>query len=202
MKYLKMLGLAAVAAMALTVFLGAGSAAGTVLCKVSTATTGCSGSGQDYSLSTTIEASSLGTGVLATIPGTVLDECINSTIKGKTTRTGSSTETVTFTIEELNWGTCTKTTDTIKNGELEIHWISGTDNGTVTDIGTEWTVFTVFGTCGFTVSDIGTLVGGNPAKISIVQVVVKRTFGLCPSEELWTDEFAITNPKPLYVSTN
>ena len=47
MKYVKMLGLAAVAAMALMAFLGASSASATVLCKTHI-TSGCAAAGWDY----------------------------------------------------------------------------------------------------------------------------------------------------------
>jgi len=200
MKYLKMLGLAAVAAMALMAF-GAGSASATVLCSESI-TTGCGTAGKDLASGTVIEAKLLGTAVLKTKEGTVLDECEGSKIKGKTSTTGGSGSTVKGPVEELAWGTCTKTTHTLTNGELEIHHITGTDNGTLTVVGTEVTVNTIFGSCVFTASDIGTLVGGSPAKISMVNQVVKRLSGLCPSEVLWTAEWEVTSPKPLWVAAS
>ena len=189
MKYLKMLGLAAVAAMALMAFVGASAASATVLYSGATKL----GSG------TTISAKSIGTATLATTEGTVLDECTGSTLHGSTSTAGSSTTTVKGPISSLNWGTCTKPTTTIKNGELEIHHIAGTHNGTLTVKGTQVTISTIFGSCVYTASDIGTLVGGNPAKISIVKQNVSLVSGFCPSHAVWTAEFEVTAPKPLWV---
>jgi hypothetical protein len=137
MKYLKMLGLAAIAAMGVMAFLGASSASATVLCEVTPAAgTDCpaasvvaAGTSLDFS----VEA---GHPALLTGPfGEVVDSCANGTVKGPTTNTGSTTETVKGTIESLTWENCTHPTSTKANGSLEIHWISGTDNGTVTSTG-------------------------------------------------------------------
>lgn len=202
MKHLKILALAAMACAAFMAFVGAGSASATVLCK-EPLTSGCAAAGKDYAAGTVIESSQTKetTGIL-TGGGFTLDTCTGSTIKGKTTNTGSDTETVKGPNEEINWGTCTSETKTIKNGELEIHYISGTDNGTMTSIGTEVTVKTIFGSCVYSASDIGVLKGGNPATIEIKELSVKLVSGPCPSETKWTDAFTVTSPQPLYVSTN
>ncbi|MGN6276239.1 MAG: hypothetical protein ACTHNP_09975 [Solirubrobacterales bacterium] len=200
MKYLKIMGLAAIAAAALMAFVGASSASATVYCKTNL-TTGCAAAGWDYPAGTVIHATSTNSGKLVA-GGITLDTCTGSTIKGKTSNTGSSTETVKGPIEILNWGTCTNETKTIKLGELETHWISGTDNATLTSIGTEVTVSTVFGSCVYSASDLGTEVGGNPATIEIKELGVKLVSGPCPAETKWTQSFTITEPKPLFVSTN
>ncbi|MGN6276465.1 MAG: hypothetical protein ACTHNP_11150, partial [Solirubrobacterales bacterium] len=201
MKHLKTLALAALAAAALTAFAGAGSASATVFCKTNL-TSGCAASGWDYPAGTVIEFSSTTEAVDNFDGGPTLDTCIGSRIKAKTANTGSSTETVKGPIEELDWGNCTNKTTTIVNGEFETHWIPGTDNATVTIIGTQWTISTIFGSCVYTASDIGTLVGGNPATIEIKEQSIKLVSGPCPSETKWTESFAVTSPKPLFVSTS
>jgi hypothetical protein len=219
MKYLKMLGLAAVAAMALMAFVGAGTASATVLCKTQL-TTGCAASGWDYPAGTTIDAtlkSPTSTATLETTGGTTLDTCTGSTVHGKTETTGSSTTTVSGKLtSELNaegdpkgltWSGCTVPTTTLAAGSLEIHWISGTDNGTLTASGAEVTVNTgFFGACVYgtgTGKDLGTLLGGSPATLAISTNVTltKNESGLCPSETKWTATYEVTTPKPLFVTT-
>ncbi len=126
-KYAKILGLAAVAAMALMAFVGTGTASATVLCKTNL-TTGCAAAGQDYPAGTGIHATSESSGILETTGGVILDTCTGSTVKGKTSNTGSASTTVSGPIEELAWGVCRRTTNTLKLGSLEVHHIAGTDN--------------------------------------------------------------------------
>jgi hypothetical protein len=217
MKYVKMFGLAAVAAMALMAFAGAGSASATVLCKVHTLTTGCAAGGQDYAAKTTIHATHTTgtTGILETTGGTTLVTCSESTISGETTNTGSSTTTVDGPVKSFTFGGCTNTVDVIKLGSLEIHHISGTDNGTLTAKETEVTVNGIFGeSCIYGAGaglNLGTLVGSvttkeqptDPAKITI-NTIVKRTGGggFCPAETRWTASYTVTSPSPLYVSAS
>lgn len=170
-----------------------------VLCKTNTSTLACP---EIYSTGQALEASlkEKTSAVLELTGGTVLDECTSSTLKGKTTNTGSSSEAVKASIESLSWSGCTKTTDTLKSGSLEFAWIAGTDNATLTGKETEWTVNTIFGTCtyGFgTGTDLGTITGGSPATIG-VNVVLKEIKGLCPEEARWTAEYTFTAPTPLY----
>jgi hypothetical protein len=203
MKYVKALGLAAAAAMALMAFLGAGSAFAGILCKTNTSTAACSG---PYSAGQAFEASASGTGITETLGGTVLDTCTISTLKGKVTNPGNSSEAAKASIEELAWGAvgsgCTKTTDTVATGSLEFSWIKGTDNGTLTLHNSEWTINTIFGTCTYGSGaslDLGTVTGGSPATISINTIVPKITGNIaCPSEVRWTAGYTFTEPTPLY----
>ncbi len=207
MKYVKMLGLAAVAAMALMAFVGAGTASATVLCKT-TLTTGCAAAGQDYPAGTKIHATSEGSAVLETTGGVVLDTCTGSTVKGKTSNTGGASETVSGPIEELAWGACSRTTNTLKLGSLEVHHIAGTDNGTLTATGgIEVTILTIFGTCTFGTGanlDIGRVTGGAPATIDTDKTVVPKIAGnaACPAHGVWNANFIVTEPTPLYVAAS
>jgi len=205
MKYLKMLGLAAVAAMALMAF--AGSASATVLCKT-TLTTGCAGGGQDYAAGTEINATlKAGTSALLRA-GFANITCTESTVAGKTENTGSGSETVRGQIETLDFpaASCNATVHVLKTGELEIHHNAGTDNGTLTGRGSEVTVRIGEVSCTYgtgTGTNLGTLVGGNPAQMNISTNLPKIAGGfLCANPAEWVATYTVTNPKPLYISAS
>jgi hypothetical protein len=206
MKYMKMLGLALVASAALMAFGGAGTASATKLCKNSTNTTTCS---EPYAASTVIDATLSGSAILETSGGTVLETCTGSTLKGKTANAGGSTETLKEPIESLTWSGCTKEKRTLTLGELEFHWIAGTDSATLTARNTQWTVGGLFEneSClyGFgTGTDLGTVVGGTNATLSISALVPRQTGSgfLCPAETRWTASYKFTEPSPLYVTSS
>jgi hypothetical protein len=214
MKYLKMLGLAAVAAMALMAFVGAGTASATKLCKNSTSTVVCS---EPYGVGTEIKSKLTGSAILETTGGTTLDTCTGGEVNGKIEKEGSATATVSGKNSAITWTGCSVPTTTLATGELEIHAkpelnskgeLVDTDNGTLTASGAEVTVNTgFFGACVYgtgTGKDLGTLLGGSPATLAISTNVTltKNESGLCPSETKWTAEYTVTEPKPLYVSTS
>ena len=217
-----MLGLVAIATMGLLAFLGAGTASATVLCTTANETEGCS---MKYGAGTEIHASlrsgtrikfwndPKGTEPIAT--------CSESTVRGFTANEGSATETVHGPLDAtlvagqhtgLHWGGCTHKTETITTtingaasiGELEIHWIAGTDNGTLTSKTTDVT-FEIGGvSCVYGSGeglDLGTLVGGSEPSLS-VNVTVNKVAGsfLCPSHTIWEAEYVFTEPHALYVA--
>jgi len=204
MKYLKTLGLAALAAMAVMAFVGAGTASATVLENGST----------KLGTGTTIDASLTGSATLTTTEGTVLDTCKAGTVKGKITNAGSSTSTVTGAIEELTWTECTEPTVTLNKGGLEIHHITGTSNGLVTSIPnpdtgavSEVTInTTIFGSCIFTIPNgagIGTLTGTTSGFATFhINAVATRKSGLCPASAIWKGTYLVTEPVPLAVTTS
>jgi hypothetical protein len=208
MRYLKMFGLAAVAAAALAAFIGAGSAAATVLC--STTVEPCP-PGQTWSTNTVFDFSvPFGAKlVLTETNGEEVEACETSTMKGKITNAGSTTGTVTGPVEETNFGSCTFPTGVLKRGNLEIHKISATSNGTVTVDGTfEWTINTIFfGSCifGFTSgTSIGDVTEGNPAILHINAVVEKFSGSnlACPSTELMRGTYTLTSPASTTLSVS
>jgi hypothetical protein len=219
MKNLKILGLAAVAAMALLAF-GAGTAsAGSVLCKNGVSTTGCT---EDYGSGTVIEALLTSSTVFQTTGGTILDECGGSTLKVTTSNTGGATQNVKGKIVDvvngegktvvtgLTWSLCTKTTKTLVPGELEVEWVSGSDNGTLRAKETQITIGGIFGeSCIYgpgAGTTLGTLIGTNPASISISTYLSLVTGGgLCPNQARWTATYMVTRvgeqlSVPLYVA--
>jgi hypothetical protein len=198
MKYLKMIGLAALAA-ALMAMVVAGSASATTL-------TGAGGT--LLGSGTAIASEAEGTTVLHPPFGDI--ECNKSTVNGKTTTAGGSTTTVSGNIEALTFTECNATVTVLTKGTLEIHTQNSTanNNGTLTSSGTEVTV-EFFGThCIFKTSgtDIGTLTGsgttGGNATFDIAATIPRtggRSGAFCGSTAQWTGNYKITNPSVLNV---
>ena len=209
MKYIKMLGLAAVAAMASMAFLGANSASATVLCKTPNLTEGCAASGWDYPKGTVIDASvEAGTTLrLKNTSGTTLMTCTASTVRGETTNTGGSSETVDGNLSVLTFEACDSTIHIVKLGLLEVHWLPGTDNGTLTSKDAEVTI-TIFGVSGgystFNGTDVGIATGGSMGTGDFDAIVKKSNGGfLCPETAVWEGKYTITEPEgPIYISTS
>jgi hypothetical protein len=221
MKYLKMLGLAAVAAMALMAFFGASSASATVLCKT-TLTSGCQAAGWAYPAGTTLHATlDPETSADLSVGGTTIATCTESTVHGTTSNAGSSSETVFGALtttkiagdphpEEptgLHWDGCSNTTKTIKAGELEIHSIAGSDNGTLTGKGNEVTVALSGVSCTYGTGaglDLGTVTDTTPHATIDIDATVQRTAGgfLCPATARWQAKYVITTPTNIYVSAS
>ena len=210
MKYVKMLGLAAVVAAALMAFVGASSASATVLCKT-TPTAGTCPPGQAYEAGTEIHAVNVGTVKLDTTFKNV--ECSGSTVKGVTSNEGGPTETVTGpeASAALTFTGCNCTVNVLKPGTLEIHLIEGTNNGTLTSNGAEVTVScsTLFGTvhCIYettndSIGDLTASATSTSAAIFHSTAVINRkpTAAICSEESTWTATYEVTSPKPLYVA--
>jgi hypothetical protein len=216
MKYVKMLGLAAVAAAALMAFVGASSASATVLCKTVPAANVC-GAGWTYGAGTEIHAVNEGNLVLTTGSEFTEITCKKGTVLGKTSNAGSATETVNGSIEakNLTWEECSTpngkcTVATVKGGTLEVHSTATSGNGTLTSNGAEITssCASIFGTihCLYVTEneDLGTVTGGNPATMDIESTPINQlaTSGLCPSAPKWDAKYEVTSPKPLYVAAS
>jgi hypothetical protein len=199
MKYLKTLRLATLAAMAVMAFIGAGTASATEL--YSGATT--------LKVGTVIDATLTGSISLTTTEGTILDTCTGGTVKTSITSTGSSTGTGKTKTEAVTWSGCSEPTTTIALGSGgEIHWISGTHNGTMTSLGgREVTVnTTIFGSCVYAVeagkseADVhGTTL--NNGKMAVDSIAMRKS-GLCPSSARWIGTYEITSPSPLNVASS
>jgi len=197
MKYVKILGLAAVAAMAFMAFAGAASA--TEL--YSGATTLKSG--------TTITSSLTGgTAKLEDTKGNVLDTCTGGGVTGKTTNTGGAGVNVTGNVEKagVTWTGCTVPTTTTEGGTLEIAWTSG-NNGAVTGKGFKVSINTIlFGSCVYTLgagTSLGTLQGSTTGTASLViKATVTKVSGICESTGIWNATYTVTSPDPLHVTNS
>jgi hypothetical protein len=212
MKYAKMLALAAVVAGAFMAFIGAGTASATVLCSTTietcpTAQKWPANTALDFSLTKETSAD------LTETSGSSIVTCKESTVKGKITNTGSSTETVSGPVEELTFKNCNLPVTVLRRGSLEVHSIAGTSNGTVTAVSTEAgkpafevTVNTVFfGSCIFRVengTDLGTIEEGNPAMFTAKAAAVKSSGVVCPETSFWSATYTLTTPSGTTLSVS
>ncbi|MGN6275765.1 MAG: hypothetical protein ACTHNP_07525 [Solirubrobacterales bacterium] len=202
MKYLKMLGLAAVAAMALTAFLGASSASATTICTQTE--TPCAAANQytttqDNEIEATLESGT--TATLRNTEGSIHDTCNTSTVKGHTTNAGGSAATVVGSITEIAFGGCTNTTtpNNAATCEMEVHNISGTDNGTMTVKGCTVAIVEFGVTCKYGAGngkDLGTITGGTMGTIDVNGVVerIDSSSFICPETSVWEAKYTITKP--------
>jgi len=203
MKYVKMLGLAAVAAAALMAFVGAGTASATTLTGVG---------GAKLPSGTTIHAVGEGTLTLTTAFKNIEckeEEGLVPTVQGKTTNeTGAS---VSGNVEILNWGKCNCEVKTLAKGTLSITVSGAGPNGTLSSNGAEVTsqCSTVFGNvhCIYKTSNtsLGTLTGSTTTKstatmdISSANIPRLSTDPLCAEKANWDANYKVTNPDTLNV---
>ncbi len=167
MKYLKMLGLAAVAAMSFMAF-AAGSASATTL----------EVNGVTQNQAVTITASADTSITLARTDGSFANTCTESHVHGETespfTAAGEIRAPLTGhkdgrpASSGLSFGKCTNAVTVHKPGTLDISHIASTTNGTVFSEEAEWTTGSPFGTLNCKTGEtthIGTLTGvdGTPA---------------------------------------
>jgi hypothetical protein len=205
MKYLKMLGLAAIAAMGLMAFLGAGSASATVLC-----TTNSNPCGASWHYTGTIHATLKAgtTAILKDTSGIVSDTCPESTIHIESTTTGSSSTTPVgeFPKGSLTWSnSCSNTTTTTAGGSLEIHATDDNGNGTITAKNAKVTIVIGPVSCTFGAGagiNLGTYTAST--KTLVINTVVEKVEGsfACPSTGKWTGEYVLTTPANLYAATS
>jgi hypothetical protein len=145
-----------------------------------------------------------------TASGEVLDTCTGGTLKAVVTQTGSSSTTVKSTVAAagLTWSGCTQTTHTLQGGELEIHHIAGTSDGTVTGTTFEVTIAILGVSCTYglsttdTMVHLGTLKGDDHTPVlEINKPVVKRSGSfICPGTAVFAATYHITSPTGLTVT--
>ena len=185
MKYVKMLGLLAVAAAALMAFAGTASA------------TTLTSSGSTYTSSIVAESEGK-----TSLDGTFTTvTCEESVVKGSVENHGSGV-TAGGNISSLTFSKCNFPVSVKKAGSLEVHATSG-GNGTLTSSGAEITIETSIANCIFTTSstDIGTLTGGTPATLDIASSAIPRTGHsvFCGGSGTWTGSYKVTTPGNLTV---
>jgi hypothetical protein len=208
MKYLKMLGLAAVAAMGLMAFLGASSASADVLCTTNT-TPACAKGWGITEVKTSLKKET--SAVLSTTAGEELVTCTESSVSGTIEKQGEGIEPE-GPISSLSFGGCNHTTTTIANGSLKVETRISLDKeghevhtNTVTASGSKVTVAILGITCtygpGTNPISIGDLTVGAPAVIDVNTVVNKVEGGfLCPSTAKWTATYQVTNHTGVWVA--
>jgi hypothetical protein len=190
MKYIKMLGLAVVAAMALMA-VAAGSASATTL----------EVGGVTQTASVTLEASlkSGSSAVLRDTANSTVDTCTTSTVTGKTE--SPFTGTTVGGKATVDFKNCTHTTTVDAGGTLTVEHAGGT-NGTVRSSGASVTVqSTAFGAtlnCTTNNTHLGVLGGVKEGHASLkVNALVNCGF-LVPSAK-WEAEYTVTKPTGLGV---
>jgi hypothetical protein len=192
MKYLKMLGLAAVAAMALMAFVGAGTASATTL------EVGGVAKNAAVTISSSLAAGS--SAILKDEFGTTTDTCTESTVSGTTTTPFTAAE-VDGTVSSLTFSKCSHTTDVINKGILYVKWLSAT-NGTVTSSGAEVTVSsTFFGASAVCKTGAGTALGtltGVNAGNATMHINATISCGILGNSK-WTGTYTVTSPTGLGV---
>ncbi len=200
MKYLKILGLAAIAAAALMAFVGAGTASATTLTCTEPA-----GTKVTCPAGTLIHATSEGHAVLdSSVLGNI--EC-ESTVQGKTSNAGGTAETVKGNIEALTFEPCTENPVVVvlAKGSLEIHTegTNANNNGTLTSTGTEVTIEKFGFHCIFKTSatDLGKVTGSTTTKATAtldISATIPRTGGrsgaFCGASAPWTGSYKIDTP--------
>lgn len=192
MKHLKMLGLAAVAAAALTAFVGAGTASATTL-------TGLKGA----VLGTGSSIHGVSEGIVKWTTEFKNIECRSTLGMTTSNETGAS---VSGRVETLTLEECNCEAKVLKGGTLSIAWTSGS-NGTVSSSGLEFTATcsTIFGNvhCIYVSngSDLGTLTGGTTARLDITSGSIPRlpTSPLCGEIAYWDAIYKIDSPDTLNV---
>jgi hypothetical protein len=195
MKHLKMLGLAAIAALGLMAFVGAGTASATTLATDAAGTV-------KYGTGTEIH-STLKTGttwILENTSGETIATCTESTIKGSI---GTATGTwVSISISSLIFSKCSQATVTINLGSAEIMQTSG-DAGTTVGKNAKVTL-NIFGvSCTYGTGEgttLGTLTGGEAPELAINAVLPRVEGGfLCPSTARWTANYVYTSPHAIHI---
>ncbi|HXR61850.1 MAG TPA: hypothetical protein VN732_11035 [Solirubrobacterales bacterium] len=203
MKYSKMLGLVAVATVALVATVGVGSASAgpTVLCKENN--TECAKAGKTYGEGTVFKASvdkalvfkfELGGGVSYSYT------CTTSTMEGEITNPGGAGPVI-IGLETFTLANCTCPQTAVLNAPtLAVAYVPGTMNGELTSAGMNVT-FNCMGHCRYGDGVIGTLTGGAMGTIDLAGSLKRLEGGVnCPASAKWSGSYTVTAPEPVWVS--
>ena len=195
MKYVKMFGLAALAA-ALMAFAAVGTASATTLDDAE----GAMGVGD------TIAAESEGTTELHPPIGSI--KCEESQVGGEITNAGGEGVNVSGNITALSWSKCNATVTVLAKGTLSVS-SSGSNNGALSSTGAQVTVSYLGFHCIFTTNNtaLGTVTGsantGGNATLDI-KATIPRTGGssgaFCGSTAAWTGSYKVTTPGTLNIT--
>ena len=221
MKYVKMLGLAAVTAAALMALIGASTASATDLCKTEgiknggvTGTTCPLG----WAMNTGDELHAVNEGVVKLTTTYKNIECKKSTVTGKLENEGAEKERVTLEVTPngLTFEECNCEVVVVNPGTLEVEWIEATHNGKLFNHGAEVTATcnSVFGNVhciystgagtelGIVTGSSSATVGGKTATIDINEANIPRlaTNALCAEKAKWDAKYEITTPDFLNVA--
>ncbi|MGN6277071.1 MAG: hypothetical protein ACTHNP_14245 [Solirubrobacterales bacterium] len=138
--------------------------------------------------------------VVATTDASIDDTCSETTLEAKTSNTGGATATIDAPVSGFTFGNCSHTTKAPPISKtLEIHYITGTDNGQITARQLEITVIINGMECTYGTAaggtTIGTLVG--PTNVVNVNTVLTLAAGSglgCPDSVKWTATYNLARP--------
>jgi hypothetical protein len=202
MKYLKILGLVAIAAVALTALVGVGSvgvgsASAATLCENNQAT-GCT---SHVNSGGTITFSAEDSIKLAGPFGIILNTCTESTIQGKAGNTGADDETtaVAYNVTSWTFNKCTRPTTVGAGGTLSVTASGTAGNGSVTSTGTTVSVHelpNIVGnpsTCAYITSNtpIWTITSSATAATTDISATLTSETPHCPSFT-WSGHYVST----------
>jgi len=203
MKFVKMLGLAAVAVTAILAFVGTSTSSADVMCTIL-----LSPCPEIYTVKKVAKISiqkKAASSRMENTSGTTITTCTGGEAGTGEVKQGKGIP-ITGEIAEFTWSGCTSTTDTVKLGSIEIKEISGTGEGTVILKSTEFTVVTFGVSCTYgagTGTDIGTLASVTEPEeeaLLTVNAVLNKTAGsfLCPQDVRWKEVRVLTSHKVIY----
>jgi hypothetical protein len=194
MKFTKILGVVAVAALALMAFASTASAT----------TLEVGGVKQSGSVAIKSSLKSGTSALLADTAGFFANTCTASAVEGSTSTTTGTT--VSGPISALSFTSCATEPVTVDTkGSLSVENIAGTTNGTVRSIGAKVTVPSPFGlltcvTAAAPGTDIGTLTGtGNSASHATMDINAALNCGSITAK--WTGTYTVTSPTGLGVTS-
>jgi hypothetical protein len=195
MKYVKMLALAAAAAGVLMAFVGTSTSSALVWC------TENKNPCPKAKTVLFIHESRVKPGKLVA-GSTTLDECQGGDLETSEAKQGSGSP-ITAAIAVFVWGECTKTTDTLSNGSIEITE-APENKGTVVLHETSFTANTIFGSCTYgagNATDVGTLESVGEEAFMTMNASLAKVAGsaFCPATVNWQEKWKITNHKVVYV---
>lgn len=195
MKYLKMLGIAAVAAMSFMAF---------AVSSASATTLAVTGETKNESVTITASLEKESSAILSRTDGSLANTCLESHMHGHTVAPFTvDPGAVGGPIDELSFSNCTRNPVVVhKLGSLSVSYISGS-NGTVTASGQEVTVPSAFGTLNCKTGegvDVGTLTGAASGNAKMDINAVLNCGFLVPSAS-WKGTYVVTSPHALAVHT-
>lgn len=213
MRYVKMLGLAVVAAAALAVFFGASSASASTICSKNN--TPCKTTAEGMHETGTEIIASVKAGTKAILKAGIFTvECGEGTAEIVTTNTGEKGVNLTGNLSELTFGACGKAVVTVESpltakkttAAGELSHTAGTMNGGLTVKEGVKVKIEMFGeTCfyGGPVTEKLTVIGGEPATMKAEKAKIERLKGsgpFCANPATWEAEYSVTSPTALFVA--
>jgi hypothetical protein len=213
-KHLEVRCIAVVAAVGLMALLGASSASATVICKETpTGTISTARCDNDYVAKQVFKFKATNPVLTSDLYSDVM--CLSSEASVEQANTGGTGTPVTGKVTALTFSGCTETffhfSCTVKAVGLpfsaEIHWISGTHDGTVEVFNGRASVSCpfiglncVFGAAALDME----LESGNPARVTTNEVELEMfeepNFTQCPTLANWDATYVATSPTAIYIA--